>query len=83
MFSHNKLYNNYLLLTLQEHALLILISMPAFIEINKKPRTEADSTNWCNTLTKLLASKAMELQGDVAFAELVESLQSRGGLLAI
>jgi hypothetical protein len=39
--------------------------------------------NWCNTLTRLLTSKATELEHDVAFAELVESLQLRGDLLAI
>jgi site-specific DNA recombinase len=39
--------------------------------------------NWCNTLTRLLTSKATELEHDVAFAELVELLQLRGDLITI
>jgi hypothetical protein len=55
----------------------------AFIELNKKDPEGSDSHLWCKSIRNLLLQKANELESDVAFSELVESLQLKGDLLAV
>jgi Asp-tRNA(Asn)/Glu-tRNA(Gln) amidotransferase B subunit len=55
----------------------------AFIQLNKKDPEGSNNANWCNTLTNLLTAEATELEGDVLFAELVDTLQLDGSLFAV
>ena len=61
----------------------VIYPYKAIQELNKKPQNEAENTNWCNKLCKLLTNLAHDLEHDTRFGELAESLQLNAGLLAL
>jgi hypothetical protein len=62
---------------------IVIYPYKAFQEANKKPLHGAESKNWCKSMCNLLLTKATELEHDVAYQELAETLQLNGSLLAV
>jgi hypothetical protein len=54
----------------------------SFSLLNRKPPEGGETANWCNKLCDLLTAKATELEQDVLFQSLVDTLQLDGSLLA-
>ena len=61
----------------------VIYPYKAIQELNKKPQNEAENTNWCNKLCRLLSKIAHDLEHDVKFGELADLLQLNAGLLAL
>jgi hypothetical protein len=64
-------------------ALEVIYPYKALQELNKKPQNEAEKTNWCNKLCKVLSKVAHDLEHDIKFGELADLLQLNAGLLAL
>ena len=51
--------------------------------LNRKAPEGAKGTIWCSSICNLLLEKATELEHDVLYQELAETLQLDGSLLAV
>jgi hypothetical protein len=76
LLANNVLYNKTLSST-------VIYPYTAFQDVNKKALSGLKVQNWCSSLCNLLLSKATELEQDVLYQELAETLQLNGSLLAV